>query len=146
MLWKKRTEHDLSYSLRWDTTRRADAHRRIHRSTLPPSLPDTLSGLTGKCRGPPSDVGAASEGTGSNSALDMEEIDLLSTAITPARQVNSLRVELQYSTSGALFSALYRAVQISPSGFYYRPRCGYKGSTKELSSTHARLSQILCNG
>ena len=36
-----------------------------------------------------------SEITGPNSPLDMEEIGLLRTAVTPARQVNSLRVEHQ---------------------------------------------------
>ena len=46
--------------------------------------------------------------------MDMKEIGLLRTVVTPPRQVNSLRVELQYTTSRALISVLYR--------FYYRTR------------------------
>ena len=89
---------------------------------FPPSSPDTPLSLTGKKRGPPSEIGAASESTGPSSASEMEEIGLLRTAVTPARHVNSLRVEHHYATSGALISALYRAVQISPSGTYYRTK------------------------
>ena len=66
---------------------------------------DTTPSLTGKKRGPPSEIGAASESIGPSSALDMEEIGLLRTAVTPDRQVNSLRVEHQYASSGILISA-----------------------------------------
>ena len=53
----------------------------------------------------PSEIRAASESTGPRSALDMEEIGLLRTAVTPARQVNSLPIEHQYASSRALTSA-----------------------------------------
>ena len=72
---------------------------------FPPFFQDSPPSLTWKKRVPPSEIGAASESTGPSSALDMEEIDLLRTAVTPARQVNSLRVEHQYASSGTLISA-----------------------------------------
>ena len=49
---------------------------------------DTTPSLTGKKRGPPSEVGAASESIGPSSALDMEEIGVLRTAVT--RQTGEL--------------------------------------------------------
>ena len=61
---------------------------------------DTTPSLTGKKGGPPSEIGAASESTGPSSALDMEEIGVLRTAVTPDIQVNSLRVVRQYASSG----------------------------------------------
>jgi len=105
-----RTPH-IHDSFGRDTTRRSHAHRRIHRDTFPPTLADMPPGVTVKNRGPPSEVvEAPSKSMDTSSAHDMDEIGPLRTALTLATQVNSAKVEHQYTSSRCLLSALYPAV------------------------------------